>query len=160
MKFWMLLRDSSEPRSTSARNFFDTELSASSGHGWNQSMTTQLTSAGKRRVRTLIGSPMGLKHRITCRLSRTVLMNASQQLSRVSGRPARLTTGRMLLMMSSMSSAGKRPGMLPDESKSFMNTRKRSSAICWSVKMNEMPSPFTPAFLYMICRSALRSLTE
>ena len=160
MKFWMLSRASWLPRSVSARNLRETEMSASSGHGWNQSMTTQLTSAGKRRVRTLIGSPMGLMHMITCKLSRTELMKQSQQLSRVSGRPLRLTIGRTLLMMSSMSSAGKRPGMLPDESKSFMNTRKRSSAICWSVKMNEMPSPFTPAFLYMICRSALRSLTE
>ena len=174
------------PSSTSPRKRLDTEVSASSGHGWNQSMTTQLTSAGNRLVRTLIGSPMGEKQRMTCRLSRTKsvdktpvpisnamhsahphgkgsrgswpttkqrdwigsklggkvgmqaarhsLMNMSQQLSRVSGMPARLTIGRTLLMMSSMSSAGKRPGMLPEESKSFMKTRKRSSAICWSVK--------------------------
>ena len=73
--------------------------------------------------------------------------------------PARLTAGRTALMMSSWSSGGKRPGMLPDESRSFMKTRKRSSVICESVNRNEMPSPLTPAFLYMIWRSLRRSLT-
>ena len=65
---------SSVPRSSVSRKRFDTDASASSGHGWNQSITTQLTSAGKRRVRILIGSPIGEKQRITWRLSRTVLM--------------------------------------------------------------------------------------
>eukprot|EP00964_Phaeocystis_antarctica_P030573 scaffold17277_cov36-Phaeocystis_antarctica.AAC.1 len=46
---------------------------ASSGHGWNQSMTTQLTRAGKRRQRTRIGSPMGEKQSSTCRLLLTWL---------------------------------------------------------------------------------------
>ena len=62
------------PSSTSPRKRLDTDVSASSGHGWNQSMTTQLTSDGKRRARTRIGSPMGEKQRMTCRLARTVLM--------------------------------------------------------------------------------------
>eukprot|EP00965_Chrysotila_dentata_P014698 486605-Pleurochrysis_carterae.AAC.2 len=65
MKFETAARVASSPRSTSSRNRFETEVSASSGQGWNQSITTQLTSAGKRRVRTLIGSPIGEKQRIT-----------------------------------------------------------------------------------------------
>ena len=77
MKFMTFSLFCGSPRSMSSRNFFETEVSASSGHGWNQSMTTQLTSAGKRRVRTLIASPMGEKHRMTCRLSRTTLMKYS-----------------------------------------------------------------------------------
>ena len=39
------------------------------------------------------------------------------------------------------------------------NAGGRLAAICWSVKMKEMPSPLRPALRYMICRSALRSLT-
>eukprot|EP00966_Prymnesium_polylepis_P121000 2796330-Prymnesium_polylepis.1 len=65
---------SSVPRSSWSRKRFETDESASSGHGWNQSMTTQLTSAGKRRVRTRIGSPIGEKHSSTCRLALTWLM--------------------------------------------------------------------------------------
>eukprot|EP00966_Prymnesium_polylepis_P013870 319919-Prymnesium_polylepis.1 len=58
--------ESGSPSSTSSRKRLDTEVSASSGHGWNQSIPTQFTSAGKRRVRIRIGSPIGEKQRITC----------------------------------------------------------------------------------------------
>ena len=71
MKFITFSLFCGSPRSMSSRNFFETEVSASSGHGWNQSMTTQLTSAGKRRVRTLIASPIGEKQRVQCRLATT-----------------------------------------------------------------------------------------
>ena len=56
-------------------------------------MTDAVDSAGKRRVRTRIGSPTGEKQRITCRFARTWLMKYSQHDSRVSGTPARLTAG-------------------------------------------------------------------
>lgn len=45
-----------------------TEKSASCGHGWNQSMTVQLTSAGNFRTLVLKASPTGEKARTTCRL--------------------------------------------------------------------------------------------
>ena len=58
---------SSVPSSCASRKRFETDCSASSGHGWNQSMTTQLTSDGKRRARTRIGSPAAVASRQAAR---------------------------------------------------------------------------------------------
>lgn len=66
-------------------------------------MTTQLTSAGKRRALTRIGSPMGEKQSKTCRLAFTSWIKKDHTLSRVSTTPARLHAGRTALMMSSVS---------------------------------------------------------
>lgn len=53
-------------RSTSDRNLELTEMRASSGHSWNQSMLVQLTMAGNLRALTLSVVPTGEKHSTTC----------------------------------------------------------------------------------------------
>ena len=86
-------------------------------------------------------------------------MKYCHTVSRVSGTPARFAAARTLLMMSSWSSGGKSPGMLPEDNKSFMKTKNRSSVICESVKRKEIPSPLTPQRRYTDCRSPFKSLT-
>ena len=56
------------------RNFEDTDMSASSGHSWNQSMQVQLTTAGNFRPLTLSVLPTGEKQRTTfnCFLTRSM----------------------------------------------------------------------------------------
>ena len=108
----------------------------------------------RNRVRArarAIGSGLGLLW--------TWLIKYAQSSSRSSAMPARLAAGRMALRMSSCSSGWKRPGMLPEERRSFMKTRKRSSVIWLSRKRNATASPLTPHRRYICCRSALRSLT-
>ena len=103
-----------------------------------ESMTTLFTSEGKQRARTRIGSPMGEKHRRTCRLALTCWMKKPDTLSRVSAMPARLHAGETVLMMSSCgAAAGRRWAgsaavlarlvLSPEECRLFMKTGKRSS---------------------------------
>ena len=73
------------------------------------------------------------RDRIT-RSSRACSMKNRQSASGVSAVPARRAWGRMPLMISSCSSSGKRPGMLPDESRSFITIRKRSSVTCQAAR--------------------------
>ena len=47
-----------------------TEMSASSGHSWNQSMDVQLVTAGNFRLRTRRVEPTGEKHSTTCSVGR------------------------------------------------------------------------------------------
>ena len=54
-----------EMRSTSERKRLLTEMSASSGQGWNQSMLVQFTMAGNLRLLTLRVVPTGEKHSTT-----------------------------------------------------------------------------------------------
>jgi hypothetical protein len=81
------VRTSSGPRSSSAKNRFATEYSASSGHAMNQSIVQQLISDGNWRQRTRKESPTGDMASTMCRLSRTREMNKRYTLSRVSGMP-------------------------------------------------------------------------
>ena len=143
----------------SARKRWATLSSEASGHGWNQSMTVHEMMAGKRCARTRKFSPTGECVKTTCRFFLTFEMKWSQQLSRVSARPRLLTSPRMLLMMSSLSSAGKRSGMSPEASRSLMNTRNFSLMTWLSVMRNTMPSSLRPARLYIFCRSSLRLVT-
>ena len=85
-----------------------------------------------------------------CRFSRVFWMKKSQQVSRLSAfSPAAFTSPRIELMISSLSSKGKRSGISPDDSKSLMRTKNFSSVICESVKRKRMPSPLRPARLYI-----------
>ena len=52
--------------STSERNLELTDIRASCGHSWNQSIQVQLTTAGNLRPRTLNVVPTGEKHNTTC----------------------------------------------------------------------------------------------
>ena len=56
---------------TSCRKRPATEMSASCGQGWNQSMAVLLMSAGKLRARMRNLSPTGLKQSTTCSRRRT-----------------------------------------------------------------------------------------
>ena len=64
----------SESNSSSATAFWPTLNRASSGQGWNQSMTVQFTRAGNLRQRLRKSSPTGEQQRIMCRLRRTMEM--------------------------------------------------------------------------------------
>ena len=88
----------------SSRKRWATEISASRGHAWNQSIVVQLVSAGNLRQRTRNALPTGEKQRTTWRFERTFSMKYSQQLSRESISPACFTSGRIVLMMLSLSS--------------------------------------------------------
>ena len=54
-----------------SKNLQPTEYRACSGQGWNQSMTVQLTRAGKRWHLVEKSGPTGEQHRQTCRFRRT-----------------------------------------------------------------------------------------
>ena len=86
-------------------------MGASCGHEWNQSMTVHEASAGNLRQRLRMPAPTGDMQSTTCRFLRTRSMKKFQQLSRESIWPAALTSGRMALMMLSVSSAVYRSGM-------------------------------------------------
>ena len=143
--------------STSAKNLTATESSASSGQGWNQSITVHVTRAGNFLARPLRDSPTGEKQRAICRFLLTLPMKKFQQLSFESTIPSLLTAGLTLLTIPSTSSAAKRSAISPDESKSLRYTRNLSLVIYPSVKRNISPSSLTPAFMYMFWRSVLRS---
>lgn len=49
----------------SSRNLLLTDMSASSGHSWNQSMAVQFTKAGNLLARTRRVEPTGEKQRMT-----------------------------------------------------------------------------------------------
>ena len=86
-------------------------MSASFGHAWNQSMAEHDVSAGNLRQRVRKALPTGDMHMTTWRFLRTRSMKKFQQLSRESISPAALTSGRIALMMLSLSSALYRSGM-------------------------------------------------
>lgn len=110
---------SSAPSATSPRKELATDTSASLGHGRNQSMTVQLTSAGKRRARVRNTSPTGEKASTTCRLARTREMKKSIIESRDSGTAAALAAGRSEENSPSYSSAENRSGITPEERRSL-----------------------------------------
>ena len=62
---------SESSRSHDSKNVFATISSASSGHGWNQSMVVQAIKDGKERRRFRRASPIGENVRIMCRLAFT-----------------------------------------------------------------------------------------
>lgn len=106
---------SSRPSSTSPRNLFDTDLSASKGHFWNQSIVVQFTNPGNLRAFTLRFSPTGLKHNDTCRL-RLILVKKNFYTLSLSG----FAPGFSFLngfvraaTILSISSSGKRPLISP-----------------------------------------------
>jgi hypothetical protein len=84
--------------SNSSRNRFDTDISASWGHSWNQFIAVQLMMAGNFRARTRKVDPTGEKHSTTFNWRRTRSMKNFQQFSRVSSIPAPFTynKGRQL----------------------------------------------------------------
>ena len=141
----------------SERNLPATETSASCGHGWNQSMTVQLMSAGKFLARILNLSPTGEKQRHTCRYFLTLSRKKSHRFSGVSRMPASFTSLRTALHISSFSSLDIRSGMYPELNRSLMYTRKRSCTIWPSVIRNVTGWPLAPAFLYSSKRSTLKS---
>ena len=49
----------------SSKNLADTELRASNGHSWNQSIQVQLVTAGNFLLLTLNVEPTGEKHNTT-----------------------------------------------------------------------------------------------
>lgn len=49
----------------SSKNLADTELRASTGHSWNQSIEVQFVTAGNFRLLTLSADPTGEKHNTT-----------------------------------------------------------------------------------------------
>jgi hypothetical protein len=104
--------------STSARNLEATDRRASSGHGWNQSITEQLIRAGNFLALFLSDSP-GEKQSAMWRFLLTLSMKNFQQLSLLSTIPSDLTAGRMLFTIPSTSSAANRSAISPDESRSF-----------------------------------------
>jgi len=81
-------RTSSVTLGTSDRKRPATEISASCGHGWNQSMTVLLMSAGNWRARIRNLSPTGEKQSTTCRNFRTWSMKKSHRFSGESMMPA------------------------------------------------------------------------
>ena len=125
-----LARTVSAPRSTSFKKRSATLSRLASGHGWNQSITVELIVARKRWLRILKLSPTGDAVNTMCRFCLTLPMNVAQQLSLVSGRPLALVSERIALMMSSLSSTGKRSGISPEERRSLMKTSIFSSTTC------------------------------
>ena len=61
----MQFSELTEMRSISERNLELTEMRASSGHSWDQSMLVQFTMAGNFRARTRRVEPTGEKHSTT-----------------------------------------------------------------------------------------------
>ena len=58
---------SSEFKSISFKKLSATDNNASYGHGWNQSITVQLTNAGNYLALLLKLSPTGEKHNAICK---------------------------------------------------------------------------------------------
>mmetsp|Transcript_85642 Transcript_85642/g.242537 ORF Transcript_85642/g.242537 Transcript_85642/m.242537 type:complete len:203 (-) Transcript_85642:1834-2442(-) len=144
--------------SIGAKIFSPTLKSASIGHGWNQSITVQFTSAGNLRARLRMSSPTGLKQSDMWRFLRILPMKKVQRFSGVSWMPAPLQPLRTALRMASFSSTAYRSAMSPEAKRSLMKTRNFSLVICPSVNKNITPSSLTPALLYIAWRSVFRSL--
>mmetsp|Transcript_31700 Transcript_31700/g.46427 ORF Transcript_31700/g.46427 Transcript_31700/m.46427 type:complete len:246 (-) Transcript_31700:88-825(-) len=155
----MLSRCSMGPSPSMApRNRWATEISASLGHSWNQSMAVQLISPGNLRARVRRVSPTGLMASTTCRFARTRSMKNSIMLSRASGTPAALATLRSEVNIASNSSGANRSGMTPVDRMSFTHTRKRSSSTWASVSRKVRGrAGLTPARWYSAFSSALSS---
>mmetsp|Transcript_30011 Transcript_30011/g.77201 ORF Transcript_30011/g.77201 Transcript_30011/m.77201 type:complete len:298 (-) Transcript_30011:327-1220(-) len=151
-------KSSSSGIGMSARNRFPTSVKASRGHGWNSSTTMHEISAGNFRPRIRKASPTGEWHSTKCRFFRTRSRKNWNNASRSSGTPAAFARLRIAPKWLSYSSRAKRSGMLPEARKSLRKTRKRSSAICPSVRRKAWGLPgFTAALTYMSCRSSFRS---
>ena len=140
----------------SPMNLVETAMSASCGHGRNQSMVHPLMSPGKFRARVAKVSPTGEKHRQVCRLSRTRLRNIAYRLSQVSIMSgfSFFATGRMSLTSMSSSSLGNKPATSPVIRIWLMNSRNDSSFTSASVKMKHTFCPLRPATLYRLLRSS------
>mmetsp|Transcript_14093 Transcript_14093/g.33800 ORF Transcript_14093/g.33800 Transcript_14093/m.33800 type:complete len:251 (+) Transcript_14093:3634-4386(+) len=140
----------------SPMNLVDTAMSASWGHGRNQSMVQPLMSPGKLRARLANLTPTGEKHRQVCRLSRTRPRKNEYRLSQVSMTPGHsfLSAGRMSLTIMSSSSLGNSPATSPVIRIWLMNSRNPSSFTSASVKMKHTFLPLRPAILYSALRSS------
>lgn len=131
MNSMMAFFTSSRPSSTSPRNLLDTDLSASSGHFWNQSMVVQFTSPGNLRALTLRFSPTGLKHSETCRFFLIRVKKNLYTLS-LSGFPPGFSALNGLVNAAtilSISSSGNRPLISPLDKRSLIYTMNFSSMI-------------------------------
>lgn len=120
---------SSEAISTSDKNFFATSNSASSGQGWNQSITVQLIIAGNLVALYLKRSPTGEKQRDICKFLFTLSMKNFQQLSFESKIPSPLTAGLIAFTIESTSSKGNKSGISPEDNRSLIKTKNLSFVI-------------------------------
>mmetsp|Transcript_13360 Transcript_13360/g.32664 ORF Transcript_13360/g.32664 Transcript_13360/m.32664 type:complete len:278 (-) Transcript_13360:588-1421(-) len=142
----------------SSMNLPDTAVSASSGHGRNQSMVQPLMRPGNCCARRLNLLPTGEKHSTMCRLSRTRLRKKPYRFSHVSGTPGAcdFMMGRMSFTIMSSSSLGSRPATSPVMRIWLMYSRKPSSLTSASVKMKHTGWPLKPAILYSALMSSNR----
>ena len=157
---WSLpLTSSSHAIWKSPMNLVETAMSASCGHGRNQSMVHPLMSPGKSRARRENLSPTGEKHRHRCRLSRTRDRKKLHRLSYESTDPGGacfLNAGRQSFTSASCSSLGNSPATSPVMSSWLRYSKNASSFTSASVKMNATFWPFRPAILYSPFRSSNR----
>jgi len=138
-------------------NRLETDIRASSGHSWNQSMDVQLTTPGNFLPLTLNVLPTGEKHSTTFSIRRTRSMKNLQQLSRVSSSPWPLTSLRTPLMQFSTSSSGSRSGISPVDRRSLTRTRNFSSVTyirIWKLRLNK------PSFTILFCWGSLQRESE
>ena len=133
--------------STSERNRELTDIRASCGHSWNQSILVQLTMAGNLRLLTLRVVPTGEKHSTTYSCLRTRSIKNDQQFSLVSCMPALFTSFLTPLMMLSYSSPANRSGISPEASRSLINTRNFSSGTWAWVSRNNVPIFVSPVLM-------------
>ena len=113
---------------SSFMNLMETDIRASSGHSWNQSMQVQLTIAGNFLPLILKVLPTGEKQSTTFNCFLTLSMKNFQQFSLVSGIPAPLTSFLTWPTILSISSSVNRSGISPDARRLLIRTRKCSSA--------------------------------
>ena len=127
----------------------DTETSASSGHGRNQSIVGPEMRPGKRRARSGNLGLSGDMQSMRCRLSRTQSVKYCLSASAVSGAPGRSLAyaGRRSAVMAMYSSLAKRPGTSPVMSTELMSSRKPSDLISDSVKRKTVCLRWWPALL-------------
>mmetsp|Transcript_631 Transcript_631/g.2087 ORF Transcript_631/g.2087 Transcript_631/m.2087 type:complete len:522 (+) Transcript_631:157-1722(+) len=154
---WSLNLSSSEhAMGKSPMNLVLTAMSASWGHGRNQSMVHPFINPGKFRARVAKASPTGEKHKHVCRLSLTLDRKSAYRLSHVSiiSGNSFFATGRMSLTIMSSSSLGKSPATSPVIRIWLMNSKKLSSFTSASVKMKHTFWPFNPATLYRLFKSS------
>ncbi len=116
------------PKSKGSKNDLATLYNASAGHGWNQSMTVQLTKAGNYLALLLI-SPTGEKHIDICKFFLILSTNQFQQFSLVSGLPSPLTFPLTLFIIASFSSNVYKSAISPEDNKSFIYTKNLSFVI-------------------------------
>mmetsp|Transcript_5849 Transcript_5849/g.17924 ORF Transcript_5849/g.17924 Transcript_5849/m.17924 type:complete len:207 (+) Transcript_5849:4549-5169(+) len=145
----------------SSMNLDETDVSASSGHGRNQSIVQPLIRPGNCCARRLNLSPTGEKQSTMCRLLRTRCRKKPYRFSHVSGVPGSccFMIGRMSLTIMSSSSLGSRPATSPVMRIWLMYSRKPSSLTSASVKMKHTGWPLKPAILYSVLMSSNRLVT-